>query len=65
MATTDEKLEDVNIDEMFGRKSFLEKAFLICVVANPLAQPVFFIVAGLAFLAVFAGFISPLRSRSR
>ena len=58
MATTDEKLEDVNIDEMFGRKSFLEKALNMCR-RQPVGAAGFFIVAGLAFLAVFAGFISP------
>lgn len=26
MAATDEKLEEVNIDELFGRKSFISKA---------------------------------------
>jgi peptide/nickel transport system permease protein len=58
MAATDEKLEEVNIDELFGRKSFLSKA-LSMARRQPVGAFGFFIVAGLAFLAIFAEFISP------
>ena len=58
MAATDEKLEEVNIDELFGRKSLLAKA-LDMARRQPVGAFGFFIVAGLAFLAIFAEFISP------
>ena len=58
MAATDEKLEEVNIDELFGRKSLLAKA-LDMAQRQPVGAFGFFIVAGLAFLAIFAEFITP------
>ena len=58
MATVEESLEQPDINELFGRKSSVQKA-LTMMREQPVGTAGFFIVAGLAFLAIFADFISP------
>ncbi|MDA0241644.1 MAG: ABC transporter permease [Proteobacteria bacterium] len=58
MATTNETLEHPDMEELFGRKSFFEKAVAM-VRQQPVGAAGFFIIAALAFLAAFAGVISP------
>ncbi len=58
MATTNETLEHPDMEELFGRKSFFERAVTM-MRQQPVGAAGFFIIAGLAFLAAFAGVISP------
>ena len=58
MAAAEEKLEEPNVNELFGRRTLLTK---VCDMMRrqPVGAAGFFIVIGLSFLAIFADLISP------
>ena len=58
MAVSEERLEQPDLDEMFGRQSIAMKAMNL-MRTQPVGAAGFFIIAGLAILAIFAEFISP------
>ena len=58
MAVSEERLEQPDLDAMFSRQSIAMKA-LNLMRKQPVGAAGFFIVAGLAVLAIFAEFISP------
>ena len=58
MSTAERQLEQPDINELFGRTSFVRKALTI-MREQPVGTAGFFVVAGLSFLAIFADFISP------